>query len=368
MGKDSDAKNAQLSVGGSASGLAAFQAGFYAYAKVNCSQCHGSNQGPLFAVSDANAAYQYARTPEWIDFKAPADSLYELRANDGHCGQPNCVGKGPAVAPLLADWATAELTGPAGGPAGGPPPPPAGIKYFSQGVAIPATLPSGATYAVMRWQMNALAPANALMGNSIFELEIQSLNVNTYKIRNPKIVGLTAPVLMKGLHILIRKSTDPAPGAEDPLGDGWKADSINVQAKALPIPLPATPIAGAQIIDVNNQGENVLSGADFMTIAFDDLTPGSVTVPLGPTFAAIMGNLIQPKCLGCHSGAAPSAGINLSTFAGVSGYVVAGNPNTSLFYTSVVSGNPLMPQNGTPLTTAERTAISTWITNGALNN
>src|SRR4051812_44876498 len=78
MGKNSDAVNAQLNVGGSASGLAAFQAGFWPFAKTNCSGCHGATQQPLFAVGDVNQAYQYARTSQWIDFKDPDNSLYVI--------------------------------------------------------------------------------------------------------------------------------------------------------------------------------------------------------------------------------------------------------------------------------------------------
>jgi hypothetical protein len=297
--------------------------------------------------------------------------LFAIRAGDSHCGQSNCVGKTATVAPLLDDWATAELSSGGSGGSGSSGPPPS-IKFMSQGVTVPTSVSNGtttgATFVVMRWQMNALSPASALMGNSQFEIEIQQLNANTYRIRNPKIVGLTSPVLVKGIHVLIRKSTDAGVGTEDPLGDGWAADSVNVQPKALPVPLPTGPIPNSQILDTNAQGENILSGSDVFTIGFDDLQPGTVVVPLGPTFAAIFGNIIQPKCLSCHSGGAPAGGVSLADYNAVSGSVVAGNPLTSALYNAVTVGNPLMPEGGSPLSTAEKNAINTWITNGALNN
>lgn len=86
------------------------------------------------------------------------------------------------------------------------------------------------------------------------------------------------------------------------------------------------------------------------------------------TFASINQNILQPKCVSCHSGNGAPRGVKYSSYALTlsTGSVIAGNAAGSSFYTEVNSGS--MPKNGTALTPTEKQAIYDWIQNGAQNN
>lgn len=86
--------------------------------------------------------------------------------------------------------------------------------------------------------------------------------------------------------------------------------------------------------------------------------PVAKCMTLGPTFDCIKNTLVANKCLNCHA--------NFNTYAGVKGFVTAGSPAASLFYTSL---RTTMPKgNPSSVTVAEQNAVMTWILNGAPNN
>lgn len=83
-------------------------------------------------------------------------------------------------------------------------------------------------------------------------------------------------------------------------------------------------------------------------------------------FAVIQKNIIEPKCLNCHSSNNPSDGIDLSSYANVisSRTVVPGKPELSTLYTSVATKK--MPRGGSALADGEIELIQKWILAGAL--
>jgi mono/diheme cytochrome c family protein len=83
-----------------------------------------------------------------------------------------------------------------------------------------------------------------------------------------------------------------------------------------------------------------------------------VKVPTPATFQSIEALSIGPKCVQCHQ--------SLATYAGVIAEVTPGNAAKSTLYQQVSSGS--MPQQSTPLSLAEISAINTWIQNGANND
>ena len=94
-------------------------------------------------------------------------------------------------------------------------------------------------------------------------------------------------------------------------------------------------------------------------------SPVSGTTPTGggggtssATFSAVSSQILQPKCVTCHS--------SFGTYSGVMSAVTAGNPSGSALYTMVESGQ--MPQGGPALSSDEVTLINTWIQNGAQND
>ncbi len=89
------------------------------------------------------------------------------------------------------------------------------------------------------------------------------------------------------------------------------------------------------------------------------------TTTTASRFAVIQKNIIEPKCLACHSANNPADGINLSTYADVmnSKTVIPGKPQESKLFTSVANGR--MPRGRAALPTDEIQLIQKWITDGA---
>ena len=77
----------------------------------------------------------------------------------------------------------------------------------------------------------------------------------------------------------------------------------------------------------------------------------------GPKFTAVR-NLLNARCISCHSGAAPAAGKDWSNNC-----VVVTN-KTLINNRAVVLGD--MPQGGPPLTAGEKAVITDWIAAGGL--
>jgi len=75
--------------------------------------------------------------------------------------------------------------------------------------------------------------------------------------------------------------------------------------------------------------------------------------------------LINTYCLGCHSGGAPSGGINLSTYTGVQNVAISGRLVGAVSHTP---GYSPMPKNAAKLSTCQITQIRKWVQAGALNN
>lgn len=83
------------------------------------------------------------------------------------------------------------------------------------------------------------------------------------------------------------------------------------------------------------------------------------------SFATTVRPIIQNNCQGCHSGGAPSGGIDLSTYAGIK--AVAGNGRLY----GAISWQPgfsKMPQGGAQLASCSIQQIKSWIDAGAPEN
>lgn len=83
------------------------------------------------------------------------------------------------------------------------------------------------------------------------------------------------------------------------------------------------------------------------------------------TFSQVNQNVFQSSCVSCHSGSGSPAGVDLSTFDGVSGQVVPGSPQQSKIYQEISDGK--MPPTGA-LPQDQIQQVSDWITAGAKND
>jgi uncharacterized membrane protein len=75
--------------------------------------------------------------------------------------------------------------------------------------------------------------------------------------------------------------------------------------------------------------------------------------------------VISNKCQGCHSGANPQGGIDLSTYNGIKVQASNGKLWGAINWSA---GFAAMPKNGTRLSVCEITKIQKWIAQGAPNN
>lgn len=95
------------------------------------------------------------------------------------------------------------------------------------------------------------------------------------------------------------------------------------------------------------------------------------------SFKADIIPILSQNCAtsGCHTGSAPQARLNLdsaSAYSGLTavgkGYVVAGDPSSSIMYTQMVAGSSQpMPPSGL-LDQCTSFKVSCWIKQGAQNN
>lgn len=142
-------------------------------------------------------------------------------------------------------------------------------------------------------------------------------------------------------------------------GNPWNSEMLDVITeydpdKIMPPP-PATPLTQAQInliVQWMNQGaQNTTGCSGCDTSSF--------------TFAANVLPLIQTNCNGCHSGSFPSAGINLTTYAGIAAQANNGKLVGTIYH---LTGYSAMPKNQPQMSACERTVIRKWVQAGANNN
>jgi mono/diheme cytochrome c family protein len=91
-------------------------------------------------------------------------------------------------------------------------------------------------------------------------------------------------------------------------------------------------------------------------------TPTPAPAPTA-TFSSIYTNIIQPRCVSCHGGA---AGYTFTSYSGVMRAVTPNSTSSSKLYTATKSGS--MPASGSALTAQQLQNIADWINAGALNN
>ncbi|MHA8094990.1 hypothetical protein ACMH5Q_08845 [Aquirufa lenticrescens] len=85
----------------------------------------------------------------------------------------------------------------------------------------------------------------------------------------------------------------------------------------------------------------------------------------GVSFSATVFPTLKTYCTGCHSGATPSAGIDLNSHAAVKVYAANGKLMGSINHSA---GYKPMPSSTSKLGTCEISQIKAWIAEGTLNN
>lgn len=149
--------------------------------------------------------------------------------------------------------------------------------------------------------------------------------------------------------------------------------SINHSTGYSPMPKGGAQFSACQITQISKW---IAAGAKNDTATTTN-TPTTPTTPL-PTsncspdtvyFQNTISPLIGSTCAmaGCHDATTKASGVNLSTYANIVRYVVAGNAAGSELYTITKSGK--MPPSPNPkYTTTQLAQLQTWINQGAKNN
>lgn len=144
------------------------------------------------------------------------------------------------------------------------------------------------------------------------------------------------------------------------VGQAWSSDLVKAITETNPDDLMPPPSSGSALTNaqinlikkwINQGAQNLLcdGGCDTTTVTYS----GSI-VPI-----------MQTYCNGCHSGASPGGGIDLTSYTGVSNSAIDGS-----LYGSVIHDNnwSAMPKNSAQLPQCKIDQIRIWITNGYPNN
>jgi mono/diheme cytochrome c family protein len=105
----------------------------------------------------------------------------------------------------------------------------------------------------------------------------------------------------------------------------------------------------------------ILQGAKDLTCDDTPATCDTVNV----SYAMDVVPILQPNCIGCHSGGNPGGNVRLNTFAGVREVALNGRLAGAI---SWANGFQRMPKNGDQLPACDIALIKAWINDGAPEN
>lgn len=125
--------------------------------------------------------------------------------------------------------------------------------------------------------------------------------------------------------------------------------------------MPPSPRAALSSEQINLIANWILQGAENLTCDPNATGCDTASVSYSMTIAPI----IQNTCLGCHSGSAPSGGINMSSHSGLQAVALNGRLVGAISHDP---GYTPMPQGGAQLSACTIAQISAWVEAGAPNN
>ncbi|MEM9382501.1 MAG: c-type cytochrome domain-containing protein [Planctomycetota bacterium] len=176
--------------------------------------------------------------------------------------------------------------------------------------------------------------------------------------------------------------------------EAWTVNGIAFDATAV----VSTDVAGATVDNITvvsptqltfelTSPNTVVAGTGQVMVTTAEGGTATFTLPTIPETVTLSGE-VQPiltaSCTGCHSGVAPSAGLNLSSgvthgaTVGVAStgiptmnLITAGDPDASYLIDKIQNTQTVgvrMPPNGPPLTPTQIALIRVWAADGALDN
>lgn len=178
--------------------------------------------------------------------------------------------------------------------------------------------------------------------------------------------GPTADIVHSSGGPIPHESTGNFPGTNTP-GVPPSPDGGKTSGGAYVNTVAASATSSASIVYSHNHE----GGAQGRTLKFNvpvtPVAPPKINDP-NATFTYISTNILQPKCVACHSAANPAGGFDLSTYNGVLAVVQKGDHTISPLYVATAPPNGNMPLGGAPLSASDVQVIADWIDLGAPNN
>lgn len=100
----------------------------------------------------------------------------------------------------------------------------------------------------------------------------------------------------------------------------------------------------------------------------EELYPGQGCDTADVKFSAFIKPMIDAKCVGCHSGSAPSGGVKLTTHAEIQAAAKSGQLYGVLAWVAPYTGSKQMPPGGPKWPECDINKVKSWINKGAPNN
>lgn len=269
-------------------GYESFQKNVHAKVRKDCARCHdGQNsQAPAFASQDAKSSYESILS--YMNFTDKAQSLFVIRAGNGHCAMKNCnEASGAEMLELTTKWwGEGENLCFRNG------------KYFTQEVSLPEYLPADQnSYKVVNVPLDKV---NADLAGMSFQFKIQNFQnegdgtKGAYRIRAPRLINGSGAVKIKDVKILLNGKYDEV----------YNAYSI-IDQTATFVPLTrvqeksATPVLSSQHLIISKDSlEDKKISVSFMAIEKSAETECANLTKFNST---VMPLFQKMNCISCHS-------------------------------------------------------------------
>ncbi len=182
-------------------GLQAYKETVFPKIRKDCAECHGGakENAPPFAVSDSLDSYN--QVLNYMNFSDIGNSLFAVRAGNGHCKKSNCNDEsGDQVYELAQSWW--EKGEKSCGRSG---------KLFANPVLIPANLPSD-QFVTMSFDLSTI---NSAFAGIYFQIDIQNAYPQVgqgkaaYRVRSPRFINGQGSISVKNLKVMLNGRFDP---------------------------------------------------------------------------------------------------------------------------------------------------------------
>ena len=152
-----------------------------------CASCHGNDQSPLFAVSDATQAHQTLIAGDKVNFDNINNSRLVLRlTEDNHNCEGDCQADGKKIAAALTAWKSARAT----------------TEESTKTIATDSMNPSGTKR--LRYDIGKLIDAQYGNETIMLQVDIKPLSAGGgYVLSNIKVETIDEPVYIKGIKPLV---------------------------------------------------------------------------------------------------------------------------------------------------------------------